>query len=164
MPVWGADAMKMSWLFHADVLSGNAQLMVIAAGYQYGRHGCGEQSCDWHARSYKPLINRGRARRHALPLTLNLCIYKSECWHARSYKPLINRGRARRHALPLTLNLCIYKSECQYISYVTPATCIPLIQYRIIRIITEIIIIHVRIIKFHWRNHIFISITFYTGT
>lgn len=79
MPVWGADAMKMSWLFHADVLSGNAQLMVIAAGYQYGRHGCGEQSCDWHARSYKPLINRGRARRHALPLTLNLCIYKSEC-------------------------------------------------------------------------------------
>ena len=131
MPVWGADAMKMSWLFHADVLSGNAQLMVIAAGYQYGRHGCGEQSCDWHARSYKPLINR---------------------------------GRARRHALPLTLNLCIYKSECQYISYVTPATCIPLIQYRIIRIITEIIIIHVRIIKFHWRNHIFISITFYTGT
>ena len=31
MPVWGADAMKMSWLFHADVLSGNAQLMVIAA-------------------------------------------------------------------------------------------------------------------------------------
>ena len=133
MPVWGADAMKMSWLFHADVLSGNAQLMVIAAGYQYGRHGCGEQSCDWHARSYKPLINR---------------------------------GRARRHALPLTLNLCIYKSECQYISYVTPATCIPLIQYRIttLRIITEIIIIHVRIIKCHWRNHILISITFYTGT
>ena len=131
MPVWGADAMEMPWLTHADALSKDAQLMVIAAGYQYGRHGCGEQSCDWHARSYKPLINR---------------------------------GRARRHALPLTLNLCIYKSECQYISYVTPATCIPLIQYRIIRIITEIIIIHVRIIKFHWRNHILISITFYTGT
>ena len=126
MPVWGADAMEMPWLTHADALSKDAQLMVIAAGYQYGRHGCGEQSCDWHARSYKPLINR---------------------------------GRARRHALPLTLNLCIYKSECQYISYVTPATCIPLIQYRILRIITEIIIIHVRIIKFHWRNHIFISIT-----